>query len=188
MKKTQVGKNYQKIIVSYYNNNELQMETCNICGGSRWTDALKQYNAGKMWCVPRKGTPEHAEVKLIMERLKNPKPPRKLRPKTGQAPQKRIEELTPTEPIRSMEEKPKRKLKPKAPVVEDEPKNWYEHKLWTDGKNTYELNPVRQKGKTFFWKKLDRAENDPYFGVHVRDVNPGSPPQKQLNARGLRPI
>ena len=32
----------------------------------RWVDALKIYNEGKAWCIPRKGTKEHAEVKAIM--------------------------------------------------------------------------------------------------------------------------
>ena len=32
----------------------------------KWIDALKIYNAGKMWCVPRKGTPEYDEVRRIM--------------------------------------------------------------------------------------------------------------------------
>ena len=34
----------------------------------RWVEALKLWNAkkGGMWCVPKKGTPEHAEVKKIM--------------------------------------------------------------------------------------------------------------------------
>ena len=119
-----------------------------------------------------------------------------MRPKTGQTPQKRIEEFTPTEPITSMEEKPKRKLKLKTPVVEDEPKNWYEHKLWSDGEYTYELNPVKQKGNIFFWKNLTPESEQilskkfpfKFSGIHVRDVNPGSPPQKQLNARGLKPV
>ena len=35
----------------------------------RWIDALKMYNErkGGSWCVPRKGTPEHAEVLKIMK-------------------------------------------------------------------------------------------------------------------------
>jgi len=36
----------------------------------KWIEALKVYNAGKMWCVPRKGTPEYDEVKKIMNRTK----------------------------------------------------------------------------------------------------------------------
>ena len=36
----------------------------------KWIDALKVYNAGKIWCVPRKGTPEYDEVKKIMNRTK----------------------------------------------------------------------------------------------------------------------
>jgi hypothetical protein len=86
---------------------------CHICGGSKYTDALKKYNAGKSaWCLPRKGTTEYKEVLDLIE-----KPKRKLRPKTGQAPQKRIEDFTPIQSV-EMEEKPKRKLKPRVPVVE----------------------------------------------------------------------
>lgn len=34
----------------------------------KWIDALKAYNAKKGgWCVPKKGTPEHAEVLKIMK-------------------------------------------------------------------------------------------------------------------------
>jgi hypothetical protein len=32
----------------------------------KWVEALKQYNAGKKWSVPRKGSPEYAEVMKIM--------------------------------------------------------------------------------------------------------------------------
>jgi hypothetical protein len=33
----------------------------------KWIEALKHYNAGKkMYCIPKKGTPEHAEVLAIM--------------------------------------------------------------------------------------------------------------------------
>ena len=32
-----------------------------------WTDALKKWNTGKsLWCVPRKGTKEYAEVMRLM--------------------------------------------------------------------------------------------------------------------------
>ena len=37
-----------------------------------WIQALKIYNDDKMWCIPRKGTPEHAEVKAIMAGGKAP--------------------------------------------------------------------------------------------------------------------
>jgi len=36
----------------------------------KWVDALKVYNTGKSWCVPRKGSPEHAEVMKIMGKSK----------------------------------------------------------------------------------------------------------------------
>lgn len=57
----------------------------------RWTEALKIYNQGKMWCVPKKGTKEHAEVLAIMrgdgggKKIETPKAtpttPKKIRPK-----------------------------------------------------------------------------------------------------------
>jgi hypothetical protein len=40
----------------------------------KWTDALKIWNdrkgkhAGQMWCVPKRGTPQHAEVMKIMRK------------------------------------------------------------------------------------------------------------------------
>ena len=40
----------------------------------KWTDALKIWNerkgkhAGQMWCVPKKGTTQHAEVMKIMRK------------------------------------------------------------------------------------------------------------------------
>ena len=40
----------------------------------KWTDALKVWNerkgkhAGQMWCVPKRGTPQHAEVMKIMRK------------------------------------------------------------------------------------------------------------------------
>ena len=34
----------------------------------KWMEALKKFNAGKgEWCVPKKGTLEHAEVISIMQ-------------------------------------------------------------------------------------------------------------------------
>ena len=39
-----------------------------------WIQALQEYNKGKnKWCVVRKGTPEHAEVMKIMNRIKGGK-------------------------------------------------------------------------------------------------------------------
>ena len=36
-----------------------------------WLDALKKWNSGKdMWCMPKRGTPEHAEVVALMEKKK----------------------------------------------------------------------------------------------------------------------
>ena len=39
-----------------------------------WIQALQEYNKGKnKWCVVKKGTPEHAEVMKIMNRIKGGK-------------------------------------------------------------------------------------------------------------------
>lgn len=38
-----------------------------------WVQALKIYNKDGPWCIPRKGTPEHAAVKKIMEGGSMPK-------------------------------------------------------------------------------------------------------------------
>jgi len=40
---------------------------------SVWIQALKEYNDGNAWCIPRRGTPEHEAVKRIMEHIQNPK-------------------------------------------------------------------------------------------------------------------
>jgi hypothetical protein len=41
---------------------------------SVWISALKEYNSKKgMWCMPRKGTAEHAEVMKIMDKMKGSK-------------------------------------------------------------------------------------------------------------------
>jgi len=53
-----------------------------MCGGTKWTDSLKQWNEGKpSWCMPRKGTQGHAEVLSIMN---TPKVKRKLSKKSKQ--------------------------------------------------------------------------------------------------------
>jgi hypothetical protein len=154
------------------------MEICPKCGGSKYTDALKVYNKGKpAWCMPRKGTESHAEVLRIMNTPK--KPTRKLR-KTpeesvtnlGQEGRKRIEEFTDTKPIINKMEvakKPTRKLR-KAPVKE-QPKKWYEHKLWSNGTYRFELDPVMRPGKTYFFKNLTSEEEQKQRGEII--VSPG---------------
>jgi hypothetical protein len=43
---------------------------------SVWISALKEYNAKKgMWCMPKKGTAEHAEVTKIMDKLRSKSDP-----------------------------------------------------------------------------------------------------------------
>jgi len=39
-----------------------------------WVEALKEWNSGKQtWCIPRRGTPGHAEVLRIMRQEEAPK-------------------------------------------------------------------------------------------------------------------
>jgi len=81
------------------------LRTCPKCGGSKYTDAIKKFNAGKpAWCMPRKGTELHTEVLRIMNTPK--KPTRKLRlapvesvTNLGKEGRKRIEEFSDTKPI-----------------------------------------------------------------------------------------
>tara|TARA_Y100000361_G_scaffold105479_1_gene95181 strand:+ start:661 stop:1122 length:462 start_codon:yes stop_codon:yes gene_type:complete len=52
-----------------------------------WQDALKQYNTGKKYSIPKKGTPEYDAVKKIQNKLdkQNFKPHKMYEPKTGKA-------------------------------------------------------------------------------------------------------
>ncbi len=34
-----------------------------------WIGALKEYNTGKKWCVPKKGSAEHAEVMALVAKM-----------------------------------------------------------------------------------------------------------------------
>ena len=62
----------------------------------RWVDALKIWNGQRSgaWCVPRKGSPEHAEVKKIMEGEKSEtkagKPIKAEEPKKEEPPKKKF--------------------------------------------------------------------------------------------------
>ncbi len=50
---------------------------------SPWIAALSRWNAGKdVWCTPRKGTPEYAQVRAIQDRMTRNAPP--PRPKSAQ--------------------------------------------------------------------------------------------------------
>jgi hypothetical protein len=63
----------------------------------KWIEALKQWNAGKSgWCIPRKGTKEHAEVKALMGAAA---------PKAAKAVRKPAEPKEPPAPARKLPEK-----------------------------------------------------------------------------------
>ena len=38
---------------------------------SVWMLALKQFNDGRQWCVPKKGTPEYDAVKALADQMKS---------------------------------------------------------------------------------------------------------------------
>jgi len=77
---------------------------------STWTEALKKWNANKpTWCIPRRGTADHAEVRALMN-IKKEKPVPKTKPKSKAKPK----------PKPAPKAKPKPKPAPKAtPNVED---------------------------------------------------------------------
>ena len=67
----------------------------------KWIEALKIYNAGKTWCVPRKGTPEHAEVMRIMNRTK----PAEVERRNVERREKAIEQLKALDTRKKIEER-----------------------------------------------------------------------------------
>lgn len=84
---------------------------------SVWISALKEYNEKKgMWCLPKKGSAEHAEVMKIMDRMKGKvapaaeSPKRKLRTEK----EKKESEMMMKEDKDAPAVGPKRKLKAKA--------------------------------------------------------------------------
>ena len=92
---------------------------------SVWISALKEYNKEGMWCLPKKGSAEHAEVMKIMDRMKSKaepvaaaktskaeEPKRKLRTEKEK---KESEMMAKAEP-----EKKTRKAKAKAPESESD--------------------------------------------------------------------
>lgn len=107
------------------------MKICSICGGSKYSDALKEYNVGKpAWCMPRKGTESYAEVLKIITKNESVT-------KIGKVPQKRIEVFSPTKPvINSMEVKKTRKLI-KAPVTK-----YYKYNTNVNSWAIYELESL----------------------------------------------
>jgi hypothetical protein len=48
---------------------------------SVWMTALKEFNSGKQWSVPKKDTPEYLEVLKIASKLKETMPPKEVKPK-----------------------------------------------------------------------------------------------------------
>ena len=111
---------------------------------STWIQALKEYNKDGMWCMPRKGTAEHAKVKAIMEKLKA-----KVVTNSGKARQKRIEVSTPPESNISKMEVPKRKLRTAKEKKEAE-------MMGMEDKDAPEMKVVR--------RKLSKEEKCPICG------------------------
>lgn len=86
---------------------------------STWMNALKEFNAGKKWAIPKKGSDEYnAVMKLVAPKM--PKPPKLERtdsapPKASKAPKNIIVEPVPVAPVAPA---PKSR---KKPVVMPEP-------------------------------------------------------------------
>jgi len=53
---------------------------------SVWMTALKEFNSGKQWSVPKKDTPEYVEVLKIASKLKETMPPKEVKPKPTRKP------------------------------------------------------------------------------------------------------
>lgn len=151
-----------------------------MCGGSKYTDALKKFNAGKpAWCLPRKGTELHAEVLRIMNTPK--KPTRKLRKAPeesvtylSQEGRKRIEEFTRTQPSISSQmevEKKTRKLR-KAPVeapVKAQVKVLKPGECKYCGKVYKNLKQHITKAHVHFYIEFDRSGEEPTMTVTDQD-------------------
>jgi hypothetical protein len=156
---------------------------CSICGGTKYTDALKKYNQGKPeWCMPRKGTPGHTEILNIIA-----KPKRKLHQKrildSASSKEAIVEEKknmeTPKRKLRSVKERENSKLMamedkdaPEIKVVN--PKGeWYEHKYWMidDGttRELYEIDPVVRPGNKYFFKRMLTKKQKEKIGTHPRN-------------------
>jgi len=82
---------------------------------SAWMTALKQYNEGKQWCVPKKDTPEYLAVKEIADKIKAEK---KAQVETGPSGITKPALVVPTNPNGPTEiiVKKTRKRKVKEPV------------------------------------------------------------------------
>ena len=79
----------------------------------KWIDALKVYNAGKMWCVPRKGTPEYDEVRKIMNRTK----PEEVEKRNVERREKAAEQLKALDTRKKIEERRKEEASRDAVAV-----------------------------------------------------------------------
>jgi uncharacterized FlaG/YvyC family protein len=167
------------------------MEVCQRCGGSKYTDALKKFNAGKpAWCFPRKGTDLHAEVLSLIEKPKTRKL-RKASPESvtnlGKEGQKRIEEFTDTKPniSRKMEVKKTRKLR-KAPV-KAQTKVLKPGECQYCGKVYKNLKQHITKAHLHFYIEIDRSGEEPTITVTDQDgkvLVKDEPPQSEGDDKG----
>ena len=106
--------------------------------------ALKEFNSGKQWSVPKKDTPEYLEVLKIASKLKETMPPKEVKPKPTRKPKVvkpkvlKVKEVNDDGSIDDIEDtpppiivetplvvkvkKPRQPRKPKASAVKPEPK------------------------------------------------------------------
>ena len=87
-----------------------------------WIDSLRKFNSTRdSWCVPKKGTPEHAEVMALMGKSPateaKPKAPKAKAPKAPkEAPAKKRKVRSDKGQKRAKKECPEEIMAPKAPT------------------------------------------------------------------------
>ena len=86
-----------------------------------WSEALKEYNAGKKWKVPRKGTPEYDAVRKIMsDGAPAAAAPKEKKPRKPRA-KKEMPAPTPADAAPEKKKRGRPKKEAGKPVLRDEP-------------------------------------------------------------------
>lgn len=118
----------------------------------KWLQALKVWNQGKeKWCVPRKGTKEHAEVKALMEHSK----PEKVKERNEERGKKALEQLRAFETKVKESNKAKKQEAFKKAV---ERYNERKRKQTNETKPTEEAKPKKSAEEAYreYYATLDR--------------------------------
>lgn len=81
---------------------------------SAWMTALKQYNDGKQWLVPKRDTPEYQDVLTIANEIKASLPPKVKVPRVASERQRKVK---PEEPPARPTTPVKKVRKPRKPKI-----------------------------------------------------------------------